>query len=335
MKLSFKKIGLFILLGLSIVSCDSSSDSVTPTVVPSTFDFIYVKAPNAATGNCGLWNLKKEVTAGSTFLSPINLRSDDFSTVASTIPSSTLMANQCSAYDKISKRYVVSSGERVIVYNFNTVSGSPTIEFQYPIANIQAMEFANGRFFFIKNNILMEGDITTGTVIPSFSSITLASGQVSNLTQKGNYICVISGGHFYAFDITATTPTIIDHVLSTTDIYEGLEAINSAGSPFSLYVVKRNSSGNELQKITLTSSLTFASITPLYTLTFTNDLSSKISSALDYTTEFYYINSSNGPTSDSNSLTVVDLTPTNPSSYSPTTVLNPGNHYLFGLQLKD
>ena len=297
----------------------------------------YVKVPNAASGNSGLWNLKKEETVGATFTSSINLRSDDFSTAASTIPSATLMANQCSAYDKISKRYVVSSGERVIVFNFNTVSGLPALEFQFSASNVQAMEFSNGRFFGIINNKLNEYNITSSTpTIPltSFTEIPLAVGQVSNLTQNGNYLSVISGGHLYVIDVTTGT-TVLNHILPSTDAYEGLEAINSAGAPFSLYVVKRNSSGNEFQKIVLSSTLSFTSITTLYTLSFTNDLSSKIASALDYTTEFYYVNSSNGITSDSNSLTVVDLTPTTSSAYIPTTITTSGNHYLFGLQLKD
>ena len=330
-----KKISILILIGLTALACDSSPDAVAPTAVSSTLDFLYVKAPNASTGNSGLWNLKKETTIGASFTSATTLRSDDFATVASTIPSSILMANQCSAYDKMTKRYAVSSGERVIIYNLNTISGTPSIEFQYSVANIQAMEFVNGRFFAVKNNILQEYDIVAGTVLTTFLPIPLATGQVSNLTVNGNYLCVISGGHFYVFDVTAAVSTILNQALPTTDTYEGLEVINSAGSPFSLYVVKRNASGNEFQKIVLSPSLTFISITTLYNLTFTNDLTSKISSALDYTTEFYYIDSSNGTTSNSNSLTVIDLTPTTPSTYLPTTISIIGNNYLFGLQLKD
>jgi hypothetical protein len=343
MKKVLKKIGLIIIVGLSFASCDSSSDSVTPTVVPSTFEFLFVKAPNAATGNSGLWNLKKETTIGTTFTGPTTLRTDDFATVASTIASTTLMTNQCSAYDKISKRYVVSSGERIIVYNFNTVSGSPALEYQFPVSNVQAMEFVNGRFFAIKNNKINEYNLTSTTpttpLTSSFTEITLTSGQVSNLTQKGNYMSVIAGGNLYIIDVTGAGSVLPSYpqYLGTTDKYEGLEAINSAGSQFDLYVVKRNGVTNEFLQIDLSSTLTFSSssLSTKYTLSFTDDPSSKISSALDYTTEFYYINSSNGATSDSNSVTAIDLTPTNSSTYVPTTVSNPGNHYAFGLQLKD
>jgi hypothetical protein len=338
MKLFINKYSIISIVLMLLMGCDSSSDPITPTPVASTFDFIYIKAPNAASGNAGLWELKKEVTAGVGFTSPITLRSDDFSTVASTIPSATVMSKQCSAYDKASKRYAVSSGERVIVYNFTPTLAStiPIIEFQYSVSNIQAMEFVNGRFFLVKNNVIKEYDVTTGTVLSSFTPITLASGQVSNIAQKGNYLAVISGGNLYMVNITGTGSMVAGYpyTFGTTDSYEGLEILYSGGV-YSLYVVKRNSSGNEFQKIDINASFNVTAVNTKYNLTFTNDITSKISSAVDYTTEFYYLISNNCYTCDSFSATTIDLTPTNPSTYSPTTVTVPGNHYAFGLQLKD
>ncbi len=336
MKNTFKKIALLVALGFSIFSCDSTSDPITPAIVPSTFEFLFVKSPNAYAGNASQWNLKKEVTAGATFTGASIERTDDFATLSTTIPSTTLMTKQCSAYDKASKRYVVSTGERVIVYNFNTVSGSPALEFQYPISNIQAMEFANGRFFFIKNNILMEGDIALGTPLTSFTSISLAAGQVSNLTQKGNYLSVIAGGSLYIIDVTGAGSLVSGYPqsLGTTDNYEGLEAINSLGAPFKLFVVKRNATTNEFQEIALTSSLAYSSITTKYTLPISIDATTKISSALDYTTEFYYIISADNATGPTNRLTVIDLSPSVSSTYMPTTGITNSN-YAFGLQLKD
>ena len=41
MKRIFKNIAWLIISGLSIVSCDSSSDAVTPTITASTFEFVY------------------------------------------------------------------------------------------------------------------------------------------------------------------------------------------------------------------------------------------------------------------------------------------------------
>ncbi|MBP5983676.1 MAG: hypothetical protein KA734_08130 [Fluviicola sp.] len=325
-------------LVMLLMGCDSSSDPITPTPVPSTLDFIYIKAPNAASGNAGFWELKKEVTAGIGFTSPITLRSDDFSTVASTIPSATVMSKQCSAYDKVSKRYAVSSGERVIVYNFTPTLAStiPIIEFQYNVSSVQAMEFVNGRFFVILNNEIKEYDVATGTVLSSFTPITLASGQVSNITQKGDYLAVISGGKLYMVNITGTGSMVAGYpyTFGTTDSYEGLEMLYSGGA-YSLYVVKRNSSGNEFQQIDINASFNVSAVNTKYVLTFTNDITSKISSAVDYTTEFYYLISNNCYTCDSFSATTIDLTPTNPSTYSPTTLTAPGNHYVFGLQLKD
>ncbi len=336
MRNTLKNIGLSLVLGLLFASCDSTSDPITPAIVPSTFEFLFVKSPGAFTGNASQWNLKKEVTAGATFTGASTERSDDFATLSTMIPSTTLMSKQCSAYDKSSKRYVVSSGERVIVYNFNTVSGSPIVEFQHSISNIQAMEFANGRFFFIKNNILMEGDIALGTPITSFTSMSLAAGQVSNLTQKGNYLSVVSGGSLYIIDVSGSGSLVSGYPqsLGTTDTYEGLETINSPGAPFKLFVVKRNATTNEFQEIALNSSLAYSSINTKYTLPISIDATTKISTALDYTTEFYYIVSADNATGTTNRLTVIDLSPTVSSTYMPTTGITNSN-YAFGLQLKD
>jgi hypothetical protein len=343
MKNTFKNIGLTFLLGITLTSCDSSADAVTPAVVPSTFEFLFLKTANDASNNSGTWNLKKEATAGVTFTSPVNLRTDNFSTFGSTIPTSTLVANQCSAYDNVSKRYVVSSGERVVVYNMSTFSGTPAKEFEFAVANVQAVEFANGRFFAIANNKLNEYNLTSSTpTVPlsTFNEITLASGQVSNLTQNGKYLGVISGGQLYVIDTTGSGSLVPSYPqsLGTTATYEGLEAINSPGSQFDLYVIKRTATTSEFQKIDLSSALTFVTatdVTTKYTLPASLNASTKFSSALDYTTEFYYLFSNNGLASDAFNFTTIDLTPTNPSSYSPITIFGSGNKYAFGFQLKD
>ncbi len=341
MKKVFRNIGLTVILLATVSSCDSSSDAVTPLVVASTNEFLWIKTPNIGGPNdCGTWNLKKEITTGATFNPPTNLFTNDFASVSSTIPATTLLTKQCSAYDKMSKRYVVSSGERVVVFNFNTVSGVPLLENQFPVANIQAVEFAKGRFFAIKNNKLNEYDPISATptiALTSFNEITLSSGQVSNLTQKGKYLSVIAGGNLYVIDITGsgTILTGFPQSLSTTDTYEGLEAINSSGSDFDLYVVKRNATSNEFQKIDLTPTLSFTSVNTKYTLGFTCDATTKISSALDYDTEFYYLSTTNPGPTVSNSITTIDLTPTNPAGYMPILIVGSANKYAFGFQLKD
>jgi hypothetical protein len=328
MKKIIKNLAKTFLLGITIVSCDSTSDSVTPTVIPSTFEFLYMKSPNAHVGNqCNIWNLKNETTAGSGFATPTTLRSEN---LAPSLLAQTTMFYQCSAYDKINKKYVISSGERILVYDVSSsVVPAPTV---YMAANIQAMEFVNGRFFIVKNHNLKEFDIATGLVLASFTTIPLlSSADVSNMAFTGNFLYIISSGSLYKIDTAGSGSVVLGYPLTvTSDKYEGLEYINSAGVPNSLYAIQRNSSGNYFVKI---DPALGGFPTTIHTLTFPSDFS-KISSALDYTTEFYYLDSSNGFASGSHTLTPIDLTPpTGP--YTPTPLTTATNNYLFGLQLKD
>ena len=127
---------------LTLVSCDSS-ETIPTAVVPSTFEYLYIKSPATVSGGSTIWNLKNETTAGAGFASPTNLRID---TPTPTLGHQILMANQCSAYDKVNKKYAVSTGDRLVIYDVtNTASvPAPTI---LTIGNIQAIEFVAGNLY--------------------------------------------------------------------------------------------------------------------------------------------------------------------------------------------
>jgi hypothetical protein len=310
---------------LTLVSCDSSETNPT-AVVPSTFEYLYIKSPATVSGGSTIWNLKNETTAGAGFASPTNLRID---TPTPTLGNQILMANQCSAYDKVNKKYAVSTGDRLVIYDVtNTASvPAPTI---LTIANIQAIEFVAGNLYILKNyqikkyNSAFVLDATFGPISLPFP-ISGAS-YASNLCYNGTDLYVINDGMLHKINTTGTG-SISSISLGTTSEFDGLEYINTTTLPNKLYAVKKGTSPKfvEIDPITGVG-------TVKYTLTYTPDFS-RISSALDYTTEFYYLDSSNGFSSDQNTLTIIDLTPT--GAYTPLPLTTPGNQYLFGLQLKD
>ena len=324
MKSTFNTFGLLFFTIFIISSCDSSTDSTTPTPTPSTFEFLFIKSPPTVSGVSTNWNLKNELTAGAGFSLPTNLRIDAISSGPSF---GSILINQCSAYDKVNKKYVVSSGERIVIYDVSTTTPTPpTI---YMVNGTQAIEFVNGRCFMIHNNILKEYNISTGTVVSSFTPITLAAGNVSNLTFYLNNLYVISGSSLYTIDTTGSGSITSTYTLSGNS-YEGLEYINSTGCPNQLYAVKKLATGANLIKIVNGIETVFSTVTlphPIY---------GKYSSALDYTTEFYYLNGAdialNGTLNGTTTTLVIDLTPT--SGILTATGLN-SSDYLFGLQLKD
>ncbi|MBP6040072.1 MAG: hypothetical protein KA523_07740 [Flavobacterium sp.] len=313
---------MVITISTTLISCDSSE--TTPTaVVPSTFEYLYIKSPATVSGGSTIWNLKNETTAGAGFASPTNLRTD---TPSPGLSNQILMANQCSAYDKVNKKYAVSTGDRLVIYDVtNTASvPAPTI---LTITNIQAIEFVAGNLYVLKNyqikkyNSAFVLDATFGPVL-----LPTTIGVPSNICFNGTDLYVTNDGKLHKIS-TVGAGTITSTSLSTTDEFDGLEYINTTALPNKLYAVKKGTSPKFVEIDPITGAGTIK-----YTLTYTPDFS-RISSALDYSTEFYYLDSSNGFSSDQNSLTIIDLTPT--GAYTPVPLTTPGNQYLFGLQLKD
>jgi hypothetical protein len=327
MKNTFKNIGLIILLGITLTNCDSTVDAVSPTIVPDTFNHLYIRTQNAPVNSCNVWDLREEFGT-----SPAGLKRNDVFSPASL--GQTTMSYQCSAYCRNviqgAKRYVVSTGERVVVYDASA-SVTPT-PISFPIANVQAMEFVNGRFFMVINHILKEYDIFTMLPVASFTPIALLpTAGVSNMTFNGNFLYVISSTILYKINTLGSGSLIISYPLSVGQ-FDGLEYVNNPNiaSPChnSLYVVKQTTTGKQLIRIDETT----GSESVIIPLTLPNN-GTRISSILDYTTEFYYIFSSNGFGVNDFTFTTIDLTP-NAGPVSPT-YASPLNGYQFGYQLKD
>ncbi|MHA8050961.1 hypothetical protein V7S79_07580 [Aquirufa sp. ROCK-SH2] len=319
----------------SLISCDGTSDPISPAT-PSTFEYLYVTSSNShLSGQANLWDVMKETTIGSGIANPIRLRPENLS--PSLFPN--LFNTQSSAYDKLNKRYVVSTGDKVVVYNVaNNTPPNPTI---YPSTNVQAMEFANGRFFMVENNILAEYD-ATGAMVRTFPNYQLSnSGKISNMTTDGTYLYIISSNLLYKIDIntgvnaSGTNPSFLPGYPKPVAVgtYYGLEYINSAGCPNSLYAVKivqaTNGYVQSFVKIDPSTGVETVKIANLNTPS-----NFRFSSALDYTTEFYYLDASNGTGSNQHTLYNIDLTPSS-GTITASPMSSPNNGYLFGLQLKD
>ncbi len=323
------------LICFAIASCDGTQDPISPAS-PSTFEYLYVNSSNShLNGQANLWDIMKETTLGAGIATPTRLRTENLS--PSLFPN--IFNQQSSAYDKLNKRYVVSTGDKIVVYNVNTNTlPTPTI---FSTSNVQAMEFVNGRFFMVENYVLAEYD-SSGNMVRTFPNYILSnSGKISNMTTDGNYLYIISSNWLYKIDInvgtnaSGTTPSFLPGYPKAVapGIYYGLEYINSAGCPNSLYVVKIVSTALGYQQ-------SFVQINPTNgaeTIKIPNlntPSNFRFSSALDYQTEFYYLDASNGTSSNQHTLYSIDLTPSSGSiTANPLTSAN--NGYLFGLQLKD
>ncbi len=308
---------------LTLVSCDSS-ETTAAAVVPSTFEYLYIKSPATASGTSNIWNLKNETTAGAGFASPTNVRTD---TPTPTLGHQTLMSYQCSAYDKVNKKYAVSTGDRVMLYDVTTMSSVPAPTY-YSVSNIQAMEFVGGNLYILKNYQIKKYN-SAFVLDAAFGPVSLPTtiGVPSNICFNGTDLYVTNDGKLHKIS-TVGAGAITSTSLSTTDEFDGLEYINTTALSNKLYAVQKTGTIRKFVEIDATTAV----ITLKYSLTYTPDFS-RISSALDYSTEFYYLDSSNGFSSDQNTLTIIDLTPI--GAYTPVPLTTPGNKYLFGLQLKD
>ncbi|WP_395065061.1 hypothetical protein [Flavobacterium sp.] len=324
---SIQKFGIFILLGITSVGCDSSSDPITVPVVPDTFNHLYIRTQNAPINSCNVWDLTEAFGTA-----PAGLKRTDTYLPASL--GQTTMTKQCSAYCRNiiqgAKRYVVSTGERVVVYDAS--SSTTPLPIEFPITNIQAMEFVNGRFFMVKNHILKEYDIFTMNPITSFTPISLLpTAGVSNMTFNGNFLYVISSSVLYKIDTTGSGLIAASYTLTTAD-FQGLEYVNNpnplSACNNSLYVVRKTATANELVRINEATAVE-STIAPL---TYVSN-STRIASILDYNTEYYYIFSADGFGLNTFTFTTIDLTPA--SGVVTPNVTSPLTGYQFGYQLKD
>ena len=329
MKTFLKKIALFALVANLVIGCSSSADPITPTVVAAVSNHLFIRTQNVPINSCNVWDL---VEAFGT--APAGLKRTDTFLPASL--GQQIQFSQCSAYcrDMIqgAKRYVVSTGERVLVYDVSLSATSPPI--QFPLANVQAMVFVNGNLYMVIGHVLKKYDVFTMMPITSFTPISLLpTAGVSNMTFNGNFLYIIASASLYKIDTTGSGSIVSGYpkALSSAD-FQGLEYVNNPNpsSPCynSLYVIRKTTTARQLVRIDEATGIE----TAITTLTYI-DGGPKIASILDYSTEFYYIYSSDGWALNTFTFTTIDLTPNTGAvtpNYAPSLV-----GYQFGYQLKD
>lgn len=328
MKTGIKKIGTAVLLSLIIASCSSPN---TTTLASGGPELIAIKADN--TGNASnVWNLQNANNITTISFTPvfINMKASDFITSPAGLLGQTTMSWQASAYDNLNKKYAVSIGESIVIYDLTsaTIPTPITYVLAPPTAAVSnrvvAMEYIGGQLFVIQNNDIKKftaGTLTsTGLPVPASG---VNSDTMSNMTKNGIKIYFILKGRLYTFDTTAMTlSTILVSGWNTAIDYNGLEYY--AGK---IYCAKRTSLSttilDQLVSIDLSGTETLIPLTLPYFKDF-----SRISSALDPVNRIYYISSSNGFSANLNTLTKVDLST---GLNTSTSVLG----YQFGLQYKD
>lgn len=312
------------LICLVMASCSKSD----PTPTPPTNKYICVQTTNATSG-ANLWDIVYE-PAG--FSSPNLLRSDNF---APTALYQSISSQQKSAYDKTNKIYLVSTGDRIIRYQYGPTAASSIPSLSSPGVftggNVQAMEFLGTRLFIIKNGVLQEYDSTTLTPLTTFPSISLGSvGYISNMTSFGTKLYFINNITLQSVDISAATPTLttvatLSPIAAGVGRYDGLEAFNAT----TFYAIKNDTSPASSKFIKITSGVETTEITGL-------PLSSSYtrpSSAYDSQTEFYYAVTYDS-TTNSSTIISIDLTPYPVAPLSTTSITTSGK-YVFGLQIID
>ena len=328
MKTIIKKIGIAVLLSSVIASCSSPSATTLASGGP---ELIAIKADN--TGNASnVWNLQNANNITNISFTPVfvNMKPSDLITSPAGLLGQTTMSWQSSAYDDLNKKYAVSIGESIVIYDLTsaTIPTPITYILAPPTAAVSnrvlAMEYVGGQLFVIQNNDIKKftaGTLTSvGLPVPASG---VNSDTMSNMTKNGPKIYFILKGRLYTFDTTAMTlSTILVSGYSPAIDYNGLEYY--AGK---IYCAKRTSlSTTILDQLVSINLLGTETLIPL-TLPYFKDFS-RISSALDPVNRLYYISSSNGFGANLNTLTKVDLSTGLNTSAS---VLG----YQFGLQYKD
>ena len=325
------KIILSALIIATLVSCDSSSDPITPNVVPNTANHLYIKTQNTGGFECNVWDFNEDFGTN-----PVGFKRTD--TFLPATFGTSLRMTQSSAYSKTAiqgaKRYIVSSGDRVLIYDVSAATTPAPLEF--PIAHINAMQFINGRFFMVVNYELREYDVMTMTPVTAFTPIQLLpTSMCSNITSNGNFLYIISSAQFYKIDISGSGSLVSGYPkqLSLTNL-DGLHYVNNPNpaSPChnALYIVREDAASKQL--ITIDEATGAETVVVDLSTTFTSN-GSRISTILDTETEFYYIYSLNSHVLNTSTATVIDLTP-NSGIVTPTAINTlPG--YYFGVQLKN
>ncbi|MCX7547432.1 hypothetical protein OS188_05625 [Xanthomarina sp. F1114] len=312
-------------------SCDSSSDPITPVVVPNTFNHLYIETQNIGNFECNTWDFNEDFGT-----SPAGYKRTDVLLPATF--GTSLKMTQSSAYSKVAiqgaNRYVVSSGDRVLVYDVSSATTTAPLEFSIP--HINAMRFIDDRFFMVVNYELKEYDVMTMTPITTFNPIQLLpTAGCSNMTSNGDFLYIIASHKFYKIDTSGSGSLVVNYPkqLSLTNL-SGLEYVNNPNpaSPChdTFYLIREDATSKQLIK--LDEDTGQETVVSDLTNTFVSN-GSKISTVLDYTTEYYYIYSLNSHVLNTSTVTAIDLTPSS-GVVTPVSV-NTVPGYYFGVQLKD
>ena len=148
MKTGIKKIGTAVLLSLIIASCSSPNTTILASGGP---ELIAIKADN--TGNASnVWNLQNANNITTISFTPvfINMKASDFITSPAGLLGQTTMSWQASAYDNLNKKYAVSIGESIVIYDLTsaTIPTPITYVLAPPTAAVSnrvlAMEYIGG-----------------------------------------------------------------------------------------------------------------------------------------------------------------------------------------------
>ena len=322
-----KRILIALVAALTIASCDSPTPGNPTTGVPK---LIAIKSDN--TGNdCNVWNLQSANPVTTISLIPvfINMKPSDFITSPAGLLGQTTMTWQASAYDNVNKKYAVSIAESIVIYDLSTSVVLAPITYVLPAATatasnkVYAMEYVGGQLYVVQNNEIKK--FNAGTFTSLGLSIPVAgvnSDTMSNMTKNVTKIYFILKGRLFTFDTATTTLSFVPVSGWSADVdYNGLEYY--AGK---IYCAKRTSLTALLDSFVSVDLAGTETNIPL-TLPYFKDWS-RISSALDPVNRMYYISSSNGFSTNTNTMTEVDL---NTGSNTTHSILG----YQFGLQYKE
>ena len=242
---------------------------------------------------------------------------------------------QSSAFDKINKKYAVSLAETVVIYDMSSSTIPPPITYNIApstsgsIDFIMAMEYVNGDLYVIHHNEIKK--FVSGVLVPIGAGITLPSygsmsDTVSNMTSKGNKIYFTLIGKLYTFDVTTSALSSVAISGWSPDVdYNGIEYCTTNNR---IYATKRYSLVYSTPDDFVVMDLAGNETTMIAGLSYTKDFS-RISSAVDQATNIYYLSSSEGFGTNTNTITEIDLLSGANNDYPGT------NGYAFGLEYKN
>ncbi len=334
-KTEIKLILLSLLFVLTLVSCEKGNPNGNPNNSKKT-KLLQIHS-NAMGNSSNFWDLQKGnlVSSIASLATFTNVRIGDPIVSPAGLLSQTTMTWQSSSYDKINKKYAVSLAETVVIYdlsgssvpaptsNIVALSGTGGTDF------IMAMEYVSGVLYVVQNNEIktlsagITSTIGAGITLPT-SGVT--SNTVSNMTSNGTKIYFTLIGKLYTFDtVTSSLSSVpISGWLADID-YNGIEFCSATNK---LYATKRYSTSISTNDDFVQIGLSGTEITIISGLSYPKDFS-RISSAVDQATNIYYLSSSDGFGSNSNTMTEINLISGSSMPYTATL------GYTFGLEYKN